>query len=187
MQIFFSSLASLEYFTHSLQTLVPENTCRNCSKNNQWVSHGYVYKQRSIQQNMIVGKRILCSKRYGKEGCGQSRQLYLEPFIPRRHYPMEVIIAFILQLLDGVSVAAAYHKTTGLHHRDPRHAWRWVRALYKQLGRFRSYVNKHRDVHNLYASHRSRRLAILLPTLHALFISRAAATHVQFHDQRAFF
>lgn len=187
MQMFFSSLASLEHFTHSLQSLTFENACTYCSKNDQWVSHGYVYKQRSIEHNEVVGKRIVCSQRYGKNGCGRTRQLYLEPFIPRRHYSMAVIVAFILQLLEGVSVVTAFHKATGKRYIDPRHAWRWVRALYAQLGHFRSSLNKQSDVLDRYAGHRSRRLAILLPTLHAFFISDGVSSHVQRRTQRAFF
>jgi len=187
MQMFFSSLTSLEHFTHALQSLTIDNACKHCSKNDQWVGHGYIYKRRSIEHNEVAGKRILCSQRYGKNGCGRTRQLYLESFIPRRHYTMRVIIAFIIQLLEGANVVAAYHQTTRKHYSDPRNAWRWVRALYKQLGHFRSCLNKQEEVQGRYASHRSRRLAIVLPTLHALFDSTSTSTHFQFWHQCAFF
>ena len=45
MQLFFSSLSELEHFTHRLKTLPKDNACEHCARNDQWVSHGYVYKQ----------------------------------------------------------------------------------------------------------------------------------------------
>lgn len=141
MQIFFSTLPQLESFTR-LKTLPKENACQHCKRNDQWLSHGYVYKQHSSQQRDIIGKRILCGRRFGQLGCGRTRQLYLDQYVPQRHYSLAVLIAFARLLLSGVGVQQAYRQALGEPHKDPRQAWRWLEALYFQLGFFRSYLGK---------------------------------------------
>jgi hypothetical protein len=63
MQIFFSSLHALEQYTFSVDNIPQDDACQHCAAANQWVSHGYVYKQRSMAKREVVGKRLLCGKR----------------------------------------------------------------------------------------------------------------------------
>lgn len=183
MQMFFSSLSELDQFTHRLQSLPQDNACRNCYKNDQWVSHGYVYKQRSIQQREIVGKRMLCGQRYGKQGCGRTRQLYVDSTVPNRRYRLSVILAFIAQLVRGGSVAHAYHNAVGHSFCEPRQAWRWLTALERQLGRFRLRISRQRAHDTPVTTFRSRRLTILLSTLRHFI----RGNDVQSTDQQPFF
>lgn len=187
MQLFFSSLASLEYFTHSLNTLSSDQACQNCQQNNHWVSHGYVYKQQSSNQRNIVGKRIVCANRHKKAGCGRTRQLYLQTIVPGRRYDMNALIAFVTLLFEGVAVEKAYRCATNKQHIDAGHAWQWLRALYTQLGRFRSLLTKPENAHDNQTYSRSRRLTILRPTLQALFASQLDREAFQFHQQARFF
>lgn len=187
MQVFFSSMASIEHFTHSLGTITPDNACEHCSQNDQWVSHGYVYRQQTMAQRHAVGKRILCSQRYGKEGCGRTRQLYFANIIPKRHYCMQTLAAFILLLCKGLSVTQAYRDARNDQHRDPRQAWRWLNALTAQLGRLRTSLCKRADVEVVHFHHRSRKLAVLLPTLHAIFHLHPDGSTIQPQQQQRFF
>lgn len=183
MQMFFSSLTELEHFTHSLATLSPDNACEHCSKNDQWVCHGYVYKQRSIDQREVVGKRLLCAQRYGKNGCGRTRQLYLETLVPRRRYTMSTVLAFIFQLLQGLSVKHAYHAAIGHQRGEPRQAWRWLSALMSQLSRFRLHVSRQATAAHHPSDRHCRRLAVLLPTL-SLYVQGA---NPQYREQHPLF
>lgn len=184
MQSFFPSLNTLEQYTSSLNSLAHTTTCTHCLKSDQWVSHGYVYQQHSRRQATIVGKRILCSRRYGKSGCGRSRQLYLQHVLPRRRYSMSTLITFVVLLAKGMSVVQAYRKATARQHCEARHAWRWLRALYAQLGPWRSLLRRRPSATPNNTRRRSRRLTILLPTLLRLWPTPAHALGHQGQHQR---
>ncbi|WP_143872001.1 DUF1949 domain-containing protein [Catenovulum sediminis] len=114
-----------------------------------------------------VGKRILCANRYGKSGCGRTLALYLSDFIPNRRYSFSVIWAFVLSLLQGATVEQAYYSAIGHCHFSHRQAYRWLSALYAQLGLFRSWLAR-LNLNLLdtgYLNFRSTRLAVLLSTL----------------------
>lgn len=175
MRIFFSTLPQLESFTR-LKTLPKGNACQHCRKNDQWISHGYVYKQHSSQHRVIVGKRMLCGRRSTQRGCGRTRQLYLDQYVPQRHYSLSVLIAFVKGLLAGRSVQQAYCRALGEPHREPRQAWRWLTALYFQLGFIRTYLatvsplssELNRQPVSQYSSQRVNRLNLTLKGLLAL-------------------
>ena len=188
MQLFFSSLPELERYTHQLQSLPQDQACEHCDQNDHWVSHGYVYKQRSIHRRDVVGKRILCSNRFQHQGCGRTRQLYLYDVVPGRHYSLHALVAFILNLLNGLSVSRAYLSATGAH--SSRHAWRWLNDLFAQLARFRTLLCRLAPGAPvpalMFARPPDRRLRILLPTLH-LFHQHFSFMDIQLHLQKLFF
>jgi hypothetical protein len=165
MQTFFNSLDDLQQLTSSLDhhALV----CPHCHARGQLVSHGFVYKQRSQQVKEPVGKRILCSPRSGRTGCGRTVQLYLATEIPAHHYGTAQLFAFISALLASVSIVTAY--SNAIAKETVRHAWRWSKKLMQQLIVYRIQLQKedHGDSSILKTQSRSRR--ILLPTLQALF------------------
>lgn len=161
MQQFFSSLVELEQFSLSLNSHSTSNSCPHCCQNDQWVSHGYLYKQTGEK----VGKRILCAKRYGKQGCGRTRQLYLQQVIPGRRYTLSTLLAFVLALIHGATVEQAYFKALGHEYQSPRQAWRWLNALWSQMSVFRGEVVDLPDLSSKSIRRRSRRLSVLLSTL----------------------
>lgn len=162
MQLFFPSFSKLEAFSRSLNTLISSHACRHCTCSDQWVSHGFIYRQSGIQ----VGKRILCAKRYGKSGCGRTFALYIAAFIPQRRYSLNVLWAFVCSLIQGSNVAQAYFSAVGHAHFNHRQAYRWLSALYAQVGLFRSQL-PFRSVNSISVRHRSTRLSILFTTLSA--------------------
>lgn len=161
MQRFFSSLSELDHFTYSLDNLASENQCEHCSRNDQWVSHGYVWKKSGEK----AGKRILCGKRYGKRGCGRTRQLYLQHVIPQRRYSLSRLLIFILTLIRGATVEQAYFRAVEHSYSEHRQAWRWLRALWTQMSRFRAALVLPPAPGASPVRYRSRRLSILLTTL----------------------
>lgn len=162
MPIFFDSIETLQSFSLEQHSQL---NCRFCFQSQHFISHGFVYKQESCGQSRIVGKRLFCTNRYGRSGCGRTVQLYLSTELPSCRYASSVLFLFIAALLAGSSVASAYFMATGTE--DSRHAWRWLSKLNNQLGRFRTKVRQR--VIEADFKHRSHRLQLLLPTLNRLF------------------
>lgn len=170
MQTFFNSIESIDQFTLALDYHQHTLTCDSCLSHGQFVSHGFVYKQRSQILCEPVGKRILCSNRYGRTGCGRTFQLYLATELPSHHYGTTQLFAFVTALLANFSITAAYCKAIGKY--APRHAWRWFKKLTQQLMTYRSHLHRDAQTHSSLFAGQSRSRHILLPTLHALFFYR---------------
>jgi len=96
---FFKDLGRLHQFTLSLDFHQDMTQCHKCSKHDQFVSHGFVYKKQRQGDKTIVGKRIFCSNRYGKVGCGSTHRLYLTAQIPSLQYNTEHLFRFLLELI----------------------------------------------------------------------------------------
>lgn len=175
---------AIESFTHSLQNQT-DNACRHCSKSDQWVSHGYIYK--IDPKEKPVGKRILCTNRYGKQGCGRTRALSLANTLPGHRYDTSQLMRFICALLAGLSISKAYY-TVISHKQDARQAWRWVNRLMCRLGLFRQALRRpgHAKPANKPYHQRSRRLQILLPTLQQLYEQGDTCEHFQLSHQTLF-
>ena len=126
MKTFFSDMASIEQFTSSLKSM-PALTCQHCLKKEHFISHGFVYKQHSITHKEAVGKRIVCCNRYGHQGCGRTKQVYIAKTLPNRRYSGAVLATFIQLLLIGCAVPEAYYRATD--QVQTRQAWRWLHRL----------------------------------------------------------
>lgn len=170
MQKFFNTIESIDRFTFTLDYHQHSLTCDSCLSHGQFVSHGFVYKQRSQTLCEPVGKRILCSNRYGRTGCGRTFQLYLASELPSCHYGTTQLLAFIAALFTKVSITSAYCKAVGQH--EPRHAWRWFKKLTQQLMTYRRYLHRDAQTNSPLFYTQSRSKQLLLPTLHALFFCR---------------
>jgi hypothetical protein len=165
MKIFYDTLDALHQFTFSLDQHAL--TCTSCSARGQFVSHGFCYKQQNSAATTTAGKRILCSQRSGRTGCGRTVQLYVASEVPKLRYGSTQLFAFITALLANLSITAAYCKAVGKS--ESRHAWRWFKKLMQQLIVYRGYLHReaHTEVEMFATQSRSRQL--LLPTLKALF------------------
>jgi hypothetical protein len=75
MKIFFEDIHRIDQFTMDLKadTFLQ---CPHCGAQGQLVSHGFVYKK-SQTYKKAVGKRLFCSNRHRKKGCGKTTRLYL--------------------------------------------------------------------------------------------------------------
>lgn len=171
--------------------MTQHDACAHCGKSDQWVSHGYIYKALPHRKKEAVGKRLLCSSRHNKTGCGHTRQLYLANIIPHRRYTLAIVLTFIKALLNGDSIEHAYLQATG-SSKEPRHAWRWIKGFFKVLSKWRSLcplpdtaqLDTQRE-----KPQRSHALNVLLPTLKQLFnSSRWHPIHtIQVQLQQPFF
>lgn len=123
MQTFFRNIAAIERYLepcHQYYTL----RCKHCDLQGHLIRHGFIYKQLSMSERKVVGKRIVCSNRHGHSGCGRTTQLVLTEHIPNRQYNALHLSLFILLLLANVSVVKAYQQVT--QQFETRHAWRWL-------------------------------------------------------------
>lgn len=136
MQIYYPDIDTIHQKTLQLK----DERCPHCQQAHQQISHGFVYKKQVRGEPYPVGKRIFCSNRRRRTGCGRTTQLYVASVIRYLHYAGTFVIAFVLAMLKGFSVQAAYHQATGAE--TPRNAYRWIHRFMNQLSVYRSLVHQ---------------------------------------------
>ena len=169
MKRFYPDFNTIDAFTLSLDFHQNELECAHCSKHDQFVSHGIIYKQRSSTLVEKVGKRIFCSNRYGRTGCGHTFQLYTAHEIPSSRYGVATLFIFIAALIANQSISEAYIKATG--QTEFRNAWRWLSRLMLKLSEYRSFLKVRKDGSFDLSHSTPSSLKYLLPTFVRLFIS----------------
>jgi len=186
MKRFYPDFNAINAFTLSLDYHQNELECAHCSKHDQFVSHGIIYKQRSGTLAEKMGKRIFCSNRFGRTGCGRTFQLHVANETPHFRYGAAHLFLFISALLANMNITEAYHQATG--QTETRNAWRWLSKLMTQLSEYRS-VLKYRKGHLIIPFRsKSKYLKHLLPTFSQLFsANRNGCFDYQLNQQRAFF
>lgn len=166
MQLFFKNINMIQKFTMELESQVDKIRCKHCSKSDQFLSHGFVYKKQVNGETLAVGKRIFCSNRYGRSGCGKTIRLYLDTIISDLQYSTTHLFIFISLLLTGVSIQKSYQVATKTV--DPRNAYRWINRLWDKLIVFRGFIiGRTGDFFS--SKFRTKRFQILLPTLLKIF------------------
>ncbi len=186
MRTYFDNVDTLHRYTLELDLHQDELLCPNWFKCNSFVSHGFVYKQISSTQKVVVGKRIFCTNRHAKTGCGTTRRLYLAETIPSLRYSTQHLFTFLLSLIALCSIQQAYEAATGT--KDPRNAYRWLHKLSLKLMNFRQGLTLHAPSLAERFKTRTRRLRVILPTLQTLFstLPTNPCTHYQHRRQTAF-
>jgi hypothetical protein len=106
----------------------------------QLVSHGFIRKKQTGADPHAVGKRVFCSNRHQRTGCGRTMQLYLDATLRYVHHAGGAVTAFVLALIAGMSIQRAYHHATGVT--TPRNAYRWLDRLCAQLSVYRSLSHR---------------------------------------------
>lgn len=137
MNIYHASLHAIQQQTMQLG----HEQCHHCKRSHQLISHGFVYKKQAVaEQERAVGKRVFCSNRNGRTGCGRTIRLYLDTCVRYLHDAGCCVVAFVALLMRGMSVQRAYHQVTGTQ--DPRHAYRWLHKLWAQMSVYRSALHQ---------------------------------------------
>lgn len=136
MQIYYPSLQAIHQQTLQLES----EQCIHCGKTHQLVSHGFIRKKCASGDPQAVGKRVFCSNRHQRTGCGQTTQLYLDSTLRYVHHAGSAVVAFVLLLLAGISIAVAYMQATKAQ--SPRHAYRWLQRLDAQMSAYRSLFHQ---------------------------------------------
>jgi hypothetical protein len=164
MQIYYPDLPAIEQQTRQLTN----QPCRHCKQTQQLVSHGFIYKKRSKADPEAVGKRVFCSNRNRRTGCGRTMQLYMSSIVRYLHYAGHCVVLFMLARLDGLSIQHAYQHATGAT--NPRNAYRWVEKLWRQLSVYRCLFHQplSPDCHPIAVGHSSPRWTLLGATFRLL-------------------
>lgn len=136
MQTYYPSLQAIHQQTLQLELA----QCRHCGQTHQLVSHGFIRKKRLAGDPQAIGKRVFCSNRHCRTGCGRTMQLYLDSTLRYLHHAGSAVVAFVLSLLAGMSITLAYTQATGTH--SPRHAYRWLHRLHVQISAYRSLLHQ---------------------------------------------
>lgn len=164
MQIYYPSLQAIDQQTMQLD----HAQCAHCKQTRQLVSHGFIRKKQVGAEPAAVGKRVFCSNRHRRTGCGRTMQLYLDTTARYMHHAGGCVVAFVLSLMAGMSIARAYRDATGAG--TPRNAYRWLHRLSALLSVYRSLF--HRPPlpggGSAVAAHRPARLLLLISTFEAL-------------------
>lgn len=164
MQIYFSSLQAIEQHTTQLDLA----RCAHCQRTRQLVSHGFVRKKRAGAEPEAIGKRVFCSNRNQRTGCGRTMQLYLDATVRYLHHAGAAVVTFVLSLIAGMSIERAYTGATGAS--SPRHAYRWLDRLTAKLAFYRSLSHRPplRETSAGNAPNRPLRLISLMATFEVL-------------------
>lgn len=186
MKRYFENLESLQLFALNRDVFGHRLKCDKCQKTGQFVAHDFIYKKQNNGRKKIVGKRIYCSTRSGRTGCGSTLRLYLTETLPTRQYATSHLLTFIQALVHGQSIQNAYKAATQAN--DPRHANRWLNTLYDRLTDYRVLIYSHYR-HPVTGMHfKTRRFRLLLPTLASLLSlpSERSINHFQLSHQKGF-
>lgn len=137
MNVYFASLQTMEQHTMALG----HERCNHCNRSHQLISHGFIYKKQALAEpKHAVGKRVFCSNRGPRTGCGRTMQLYLDSAVRYLHYWGRCVVSFVLALMTNVTIQQAYQHATGTA--EPRHAYRWLQKLASQLSAYRSLLHQ---------------------------------------------
>lgn len=183
MQTFFADMNALERFTLDLRS-DPSLRCPHCKCEGQLISHGFVYKKRQGAKRQAVGKRIFCSNRQGRRGCGRTKRLYLGEDIPALQYGTRHLLVFIMSLLSLKSIQRAYQEATGT--REARNAARWIGKLWLKLAQYRGFLKARNDSAEQDRKFSTGRLQRLLPTIDRLLMQTGTPCRFQLCQQVSF-
>lgn len=137
MQIYYSTLDAISQQTMQLDGVA----CLHCGKREQLVSHGFVYKKQAVATSPVpVGKRVLCSQRFGRTGCGRTVPLYLASIVRYLHGAGQALERFVVCLLAGMTITLAYRQISGRH--ETRQAYRWFNKLFSRLSDYRRLMHR---------------------------------------------
>jgi len=170
MPTFFNTLDELDKFTMELELHQDELQCVNCHKSDQFVSHGYVYKKKNKNERRIVGKRIFCSNRFGKLGCGCTLRFYLAIDIPKLQFNTAHVTTFLTHLFKGSSIEKSYATATGTA--EPRQAYRWLKKLDLKRLDYRHASSQCIQAATQLCTSANRRVRLLLSSLQPLWFNR---------------
>ena len=181
MRKFFKNINSIHQFTMELEYHQDNLQCKKCQKSDQFISHGYVYKKKNNGGKRTVGKRIFCSNRFGKTGCGCTHRFYLADEIPRHQFNAAHVFIFLTQLFIGSSIQKAY--TAATRALDPRNAYRWLKKMGLKLINYRHVLNQHPQIYSNDYPITNKRLRLLLPTLKNILSSLGTTPCAQYQLQ----
>ena len=136
MPRFFHSLSSLRQYLSEFRLQRPLTQCPHCQRSEHLIVHDTVHKKACGGRSLIVGRRLFCSNRGQRKGCGRTLRLSLANRIPSLFYSTQAVCLFLLALMESLSIHKAYEKATG--QAQTRNAFRWLHRLEQHAADYRS-------------------------------------------------
>lgn len=120
---------------------LPLLVCVHCGRYGNLIGHGFLrgYAEHG-NERVVRGRRILCSGRGRKRGCGRTVSMMLTHFVQRCVVTAVSLWALFSGLAEGLSVERAADKA--LFPLAPRSAYRTVAALKKRSLSWRSWLSE---------------------------------------------
>jgi hypothetical protein len=89
--------------------------CVHCRRVGMLVGHGrlFGYAERSSARE-LRGRRLLCSRRHRRSGCGHTFSVWLATVVPRRIVRATTIFALLTGLASGLSRASAWRRASSM-------------------------------------------------------------------------
>lgn len=118
---FVSDLKALE----ALSSLVKTIACPHCRQVGALVGHGWLrgYAEHGGAQ-VVRGRRLLCSARFRRAGCGRTVSVWLETTLPRFTVRTATLSALLEAVVSGESKKAAWERLeAGLSLRSVYRLW----------------------------------------------------------------
>jgi hypothetical protein len=108
---FASSKAELE----ECREQAKQRACPHCRRLGTLIGHGLLwgYAERQARQRVVRGRRLLCSKRYRRPGCGRTVSIWLDSVIAGFLVRTRTLSAFVVLVSGGSSVKAAWETAAG--------------------------------------------------------------------------
>jgi len=124
---------------NSLLSKLPLMPCAHCGRYGNLIGHGLLrgYAERS-SDTVVRGRRVLCSDRGRKRGCGRTVSTLLTRFVERCTVVAATLWVLFGGLADGLSVERAAEKAK--FPLDVRSAYRVSFRLKKQTLAWRSWL-----------------------------------------------
>lgn len=119
---------------------LPVLPCAHCGRCGNLIGHGFLrgYAEKNSER-AVRGRRILCSGRGRKRGCGRTVSTLLTHFVERCVVAAATLWALFSGLADGLSVERAAEKAFFPH--TLRSAYRTATALKRSALSWRSWLS----------------------------------------------
>lgn len=183
MPKFFDTLDNLCRFLSQIN----QEKCPTCQNTNLLVPHSWVYKYSSSHQRHIVGKRLWCSPRYQRGGCGASHRLYLRFALPGLCYLAAQLTIFVTAFLTTRSVPKAYQQATGAT--ESRNGYRWLARIKFRVSDYRTALVKPTTLTTSFSGAQFPQYQVVLETLSQLKgeLGKNICEAFQLRFQKSFF
>jgi hypothetical protein len=112
--------------------------CRHCGRTGTLIGHGELrgYDTRSTER-IVRGRRLFCSNRYRRQGCGRTFSVLLPERLRGFVVPTTIIACFVAGVVEGLSRKAAWLVAAG-RSLSPSSGYRLWRRFSDEQSRLRA-------------------------------------------------
>ena len=118
--------------------------CPHCKLSGYLILHGYLYGyDEQDNTRKVRGRRIYCSNRYNKNGCGRTFCVLPASVMPRFIISAQSLWRFLDNVKSGLGLAGAFRKAGGTM--SPSSIYRLIKKFSLNQTRIRSCLHRIKD------------------------------------------